>query len=86
MRSHLNRRIGNEYTWRFEITTARENFPLQTPGLVDGLDSYMKRNEISDPQHLLPFLTALSTDERIPLMARNRASKIIKEIEKAKKT
>ena len=27
------RRISNEYTWRFEIA-ARENQPLQTPGLM----------------------------------------------------
>lgn len=78
------RRITNEYTWRFEISVARENQPLLTPGLVEVLDSYIRRDEISDPSHLLSFLTPLSTDERLPLMARNRAVKIIKEIEKQK--
>lgn len=78
------RRISNEYTWRFEISVARENQPLLTPGLVDALDAYIRRDEISDPAHMLPFLTPLSTDERLPLMARNRAVKIIKEIEKQK--
>ena len=79
------RRIGNEYIWKFEITIGRENQPLQTPGLMDVLDTYIKQNEISDPTHLLPFLTELSTDERLPLMARNHATKLIKQIEKAKK-
>ncbi len=79
------RRISNEYTWKFEITLARENMPLQSPGLMDALDAYIKRNEISDPPHLLPFLAQLSDDERLPLMARNRAAKLIKEIEKGKK-
>jgi hypothetical protein len=79
------RRISNEYTWKFEITLSRENMPLQSPGLMDALDAYIKRNEISDPPHLLPFLAQLSTDERLPLMARNRATKLMKEIEKAKK-
>lgn len=79
------RRIGNEYTWRFEITLARENQPLQAPGLMDTLASYYKRNELSDPPHLIPLLTELSTDERIPLMARNRAAKLIEQIQKAKK-
>ena len=78
------RRIANEYTWRFEILLARENQPLLTPGLVEALESYIRRDEISDPAHLLPFLTPLSTDERLPLMARNRTVKIIKEIEKQK--
>lgn len=79
------RRISNEYTWKFEITLARENMPLQSPGLMDALDAYIRRNEISDPPHLLPFLAQLSDDERLPLMARNRATKLIKEIEKGKK-
>lgn len=79
------RRISNEYTWRFEMFLARENMPLQTPGLMDALDGYFKRNEISDPPHMIPVLTQLSNDERLPLMARNRATKLIKEIEKVRK-
>lgn len=79
------RRISNEYLWRFEIILARQNQPLLTPGLMESIDSYIDRKEISDPPSLVPFLTELSTDERLPLMARNRATKIIKAIEKAKK-
>lgn len=79
------RRISNEYTWRFEIDLARQNQPLLTPGLMESLGSYIDRKEISDPLHLVPFLTELSNDERLPLMARNRATKIIKAVEKIKK-
>lgn len=79
------RRISNEYTWRFEIILARENQPLQTPSLMDAVAGYIDRKEISDPPHLIPFLTELSTDERLPLIARNRATKLIKQIEKGKK-
>ena len=79
------RRIGNEYIWKFEITIGRENQPLQTPALMDEMDSYLKRNEISDPPHLVPLLTELSTDERLPLIARNRAAKMVKQVEKVKK-
>lgn len=79
------RHISNEYTWRFEIILARQNQPLQTPGLMDAIAGYVNRKEISDPPHLIPFLTELTTDERLPLMARNRATKLIKQIEKAKK-
>ena len=79
------RRISNEYTWRFEIDLARQNQPLLTPGLMETIDSYIDRKEISDPMNLVPFLTELSTDERLPLMARNRAIKVIKQIEKAAK-
>ncbi len=79
------RRIANEYTWRFEILMARENQPLQTPGLMEAIDGYINRGEIADPPHLLSFLKQLSTDERLPLMARNRATKLVKQIEKIKK-
>lgn len=79
------RRISNEYTWRFEILLARQNQPLLTPGLMDLAESYYKRGELPDPPHLVPFLLELSNDERLPLMARNRAAKMIKEIEKSKK-
>jgi hypothetical protein len=79
------RYIGNEYTWKFEIAVARENQPLQTPGLLDQMDSYIERKEISDPPHLITFLTDLSNDERLPLIARNHAAKLVRRIEKANK-
>jgi len=78
----IYRAIANEYTWKFEFTLARENQPLFTPGLIDALDGYLGRNEIADPPHLLPFLNGLSTDERLPLIARNHVRKIIEKIEK----
>jgi len=79
------RRISNEYTWRFEMLLARENMPLQTPGLMETIEAYVRRNEIPDPPHMVPFLTQLSLDERLPLMARNKALKLIKKIEESKK-
>ena len=79
------RGIGQEYVWRFDINLAMEMQPLQTPSLMDEIGLYVNRNEIPDPPHLIPILLKLSNDERMPLMARNRASKLIKEIEKVKK-
>ena len=79
------RKISNQYIWMFDISVARENQPLETPRIMKTLDSYLKRNEISDPPQMIPFLKDLSDDERIPLIARNNATRIIKEIEKKKK-
>ena len=79
------KRIGYEYTWRFEIGIARQNQPLQTPGLMDQLASYINRGEISDPPHLVPFLTELSNDERLPLIARNHAGKLVRQLQKQDK-
>ena len=78
------RRLATQFVWMFDFNLARENQPLETPKLVDSLDSLLKRNEISDPHQMLPFLTAISNDERVPLIGRNRAGKIVKQIEKQK--
>ena len=78
------RRLSNQYVWLFDFNLARENQPLDTPKLVESLDGLIKRNEISDPLQMLPFLTAVSNDERVPLIGRNKAGKIVKQIEKQK--
>lgn len=76
------RKIGNQYIWMFDISVARENQPLESPRLLDNLDSLIKRNEISDLNQLIPFLKELSNDERIPLISRNHATRLITQIEK----
>ncbi|MGI9034620.1 MAG: OadG family protein [Pyrinomonadaceae bacterium] len=75
-------KIGYQSVWESDVKVARENQPLQTPGLVDVLDSYLQRNEISDTPQMLPFLKELSNDERLPLIARNHILRLIKNIEK----
>jgi len=79
------RRISNEYVWKFDMVVTRENQPLESPRMLDGLGSYLERGEISDPPHLLPYLKELGEDERLPLIARNHALRLIKQIEKKKK-
>ncbi len=76
------RRIGQQFIWIFDITVARENQPLESPKLLDSLDSMVRRKEISDTVQMIPLLNELSNDERIPLIARNHATKLIKQIEK----
>ena len=76
------RKISNQYIWIFDMKLSRENQPLESPRLMDTLDLYYKRNEISDPAQMVSFLKELSDDERIPLIARNHAARMIKTIEK----
>ncbi len=78
------RKIGNQFIWIFDISIARENQPLETPRLMDALDALIRRNEISDAAQMIPFLKELSDDERIPLITRNHATRLIKQIEKHK--
>ncbi len=78
------RKIGHQFIWIFDISVSRENQPLESPKLMRSLDSMIARNEISDPLQLEPLLNELSNDERLPLIARNHAVRIVKQIEKIK--
>ena len=79
------RKLGNQFIWMFDVSVARENQPLETPKLLDSLDSLIRRDEISDPSQMVSFLKGLTDDERIPLIARNHAGKLVERIEKNKK-
>jgi hypothetical protein len=46
------------------------------------LESLLKRDGLSDPHQLIPLLKDLSTDEHLPLIARNHALRLLKKIEK----
>lgn len=78
------RKIGEQYIWIFDMNVSVENQPLEAPGLMGRLESLIKRNEIADPEQLVPMLKELGDDERIPLIARNHAKRIVKDIEKKK--
>jgi hypothetical protein len=78
------RGISEEATWKFEMTSARDMQPLLTPGLADTIDDYIKRGDIPDPMHLVPYLRELANDERLPLIARNHLTRVANAIEKAK--
>jgi hypothetical protein len=76
------RRIADQANLAFELSVARENQPLNTPKLMDLFESMLKRNWLSDPQQLIPLLKEISTDEHLPLIARNHALRLLKKIEK----
>jgi hypothetical protein len=76
------RRVADQAIFIFDITVARENQPLNTPGLLNQLESLYTRNGLSDPKQLVALLKELRTDEHIPLIARNHADRLLKKIEK----
>ena len=79
------RRAADQAMFVFDINVARENQPLETPKLLEHLGRLVERGGVSDPQQLAPLLKDLSTDERVPLITRNTAVKILKKLEGAKK-
>ncbi|HEY6805506.1 MAG TPA: hypothetical protein VI306_18155 [Pyrinomonadaceae bacterium] len=76
------RRVTDQAMLVFDISVARENQPLNAPKLMETMESLLKRNGLSDPKQLLPLLQDMSTDEHIPLIARNQALRLIKQIRK----
>lgn len=75
------RRVADQALLIFDIGVARETQPLATPKLLDQFELQMKHNGLSDPQQLVSLLTDMSTDEHLPLIARNHALRLIKKLE-----
>jgi hypothetical protein len=76
------RKAADQAILIFDISIARENQPLNAPKLMEAMESLLKRDGLSDPRQLLTLLQDLSTDEHIPLIARNHALRLIKKIQK----
>ncbi len=76
------RGIGEQQVFIFDVTLARQYQPSDTVKIFKRLESLLNRNELSDTAPLVPILRDLTTDERIPLMARNHAARLLKKIEK----
>lgn len=76
------RKAADQAILIFDISIARENQPLGVPKLMELMESMLKRDALSDPRQLLKLLQDLSTDEHVPLIARNHAQRLIKKIQK----
>jgi hypothetical protein len=80
--SNEYRRVSDQAILIFDIKLAREMQPLNAPELMNLMEMYLKRGGLSDPHQLVPLLNDLRTDERIPLIARNHADRLLKKIER----
>jgi len=76
------RRVADQAVLIFDIGEARENQPLNAPKLLEQFEILLTRSGLSDPHQLVPLLRELSTDEHLPLIARNQATRLLKRIEK----
>jgi len=76
------RRAADQAILIFDLSIARENQPLNSPKLMDQLESMLKRNALSDPRQLVPLLKDITSDEHLPLITRNHATRLLKQIEK----
>jgi len=65
-----------------DIAVARESQPLNAPKLMEEFETQLRRNGLSDPLQMVPLLEDISTDEHLPLIARNHALRLLKKINK----
>ncbi len=76
------RRAAEQAVFVFELGVALESQPLETPKLINRLGTLIDGTRLSDSQQLIPLLRQLTTDERVPLVGRNQAVRILKKLEK----
>jgi hypothetical protein len=76
------RRVADQAVLVFDIAVARENQPLNAPKLLEHFEILLTRSGLSDPHQLVPLLRDITTDEHLPLIARNHATRLLKRIEK----
>lgn len=76
------RRAADQAILVFDLSIARENQPLNSPKLMDQLEDMLKRNSLSDAHQLVPLLKDITSDEHLPLIARNHAARLLKQIAK----
>jgi hypothetical protein len=76
------KRVADQAILIFDISVARENQPLNAPKLMEQLEYLIKRSGLSDPHQMVPLLNEITTDEHLPLIARNHAKRLLKQIEK----
>ena len=74
--------VSEQALFVFDINVALESQPLETPKLISRLESLVNSNFLSDAQQLVPLLRQLTEDERVPLVGRNQAARILKKLEK----
>ena len=74
--------LAEQQLFVFDMGLARQYQPSEAIKVLKRLETLIKLNSISDPAQLLPLLRDLTTDERIPLIARNHAQRLIKQLEK----
>jgi hypothetical protein len=79
------RRAADQAVFVFELKIALESQALETPKLISRLEILFDRKALSDPAQLLPLVRELTEDERVPLVGRNHAARILKKMEKQEK-
>ena len=76
------RALAEQQLFVFDMALARQYQPSEAIKILKRLEILMNHKQVSDPSQLTELLRDLVTDERIPLIARNHAERLLKKIGK----
>lgn len=82
--ANIFRNLATQETRVFEIETIRQSDPISTPAQLRFLDSELRSKSIADPERFVALLQDIKLDEGVPLIARNHAERLLKNIQKPK--
>ena len=82
--ANIFRNLATQETRIFEIETIRQSDPISTPAQLRFLDNELRSKNIADPERFVALLQDIKMDEGVPLIARNHAERLLKEIRKPK--
>lgn len=68
----------------FDLELAVQHQPLDVPRRLDALETDLRLDRVTEPEQLVVRLRELAGDDTMPLIGRNHANRIIKDIEKGK--
>ncbi|HXG66467.1 MAG TPA: hypothetical protein VNO70_15315 [Blastocatellia bacterium] len=78
------RAVATQEIHLFDIDLAEQYQPLDLPRQVEALENDLRLERIAEPARLLPALREIEGNNTLPLISRNKARKIIQDIEKGK--
>ncbi|MEW6733576.1 MAG: hypothetical protein AB1489_19765 [Acidobacteriota bacterium] len=77
----LFRAIENQQRRYEDMTLARRHTPLDLPRQLKNLEAELKKDRLAEPSQFLPLLKEITLDDSLPLIARNAADRLAKQIE-----
>ncbi|HKY05382.1 MAG TPA: hypothetical protein VJQ56_10855 [Blastocatellia bacterium] len=78
------RAIASQGIHLFDIETSQQYQPLDLPGQLDSLEADLKLERVAEPEQVVEALRDIAANDALPLIARNKAQRMIAAIEKKK--
>lgn len=82
--SKLFRGIATQEMHLFDVATMEQYQPLDLPRQLEAIESSLRLEQIAEPERILTAMREISGNDTLPLIARNKASRIVTDIEKKK--